>query len=254
MSLNDLAYSILESIRPMIKDDEIIDLREIKFEIHNQRALWLTNYLNKPLRVIDDGILQTICEDIDIVDASSCCNVTTKCTAMRTRREIPETIALHDGNLIYRVGPVDLTKPAFNYVSYQHALFAGNGRFNKDNVYTFLKEGYIYLLINPQSMVMSGITRIAITGIFENPSDISEFNNCNGMSCYTDDSPYPLTRALWNYIKPQVIRQLLPNIYMPDDIRNDASGTIKTSEQNKNAINKLSQENGQEKEMAENQG
>jgi len=222
MTLTELKYSILESIRPEIADDDEIDDREVAFEIANQRALWIRNEINKKNRNISVNSEQTICETVKVVSAAECCTSDIKCTILRTNRVIPPLISLHNDYSVSRIGPVDMTKPSFNIVSLPRAVYAGNGRFNKNDINAVLHRGYIYIFINPSSIVMRGLNKIAITGVFENPEDTFSFEGCNG-TCYGDDSPYPLDRWMWNYIKPEVVRALLINSELPNDDRNDAA-------------------------------
>ena len=53
ITLNKLTYDLLELIRGNITDDDELDLRQIEYWIHNQRALWLKNEMNR-FRSIDD--------------------------------------------------------------------------------------------------------------------------------------------------------------------------------------------------------
>ena len=55
-TLNEIAYDLLSIVRPALSDDSDIDLRQIKFWIHNQRALFIRNELNRS-RTIDADIV-----------------------------------------------------------------------------------------------------------------------------------------------------------------------------------------------------
>ncbi len=84
-TLNEIAYDLLSIVRPQLSDDNDIDIRQIKFWIRNQRALWLRNELNRK-RSIDEDVIQTLCVDIEEVDASDCCDITIDCSVLRSKK------------------------------------------------------------------------------------------------------------------------------------------------------------------------
>lgn len=217
MTLQELIYSVQEAIRPSLKDDDIVDQREVSFQIRNQRALWIKNDLNKSGRAIDDNTLQTICMDVDLADPSDCCDIKTKCTILKSKVNFPSTIPLNGGDrTIFRIGPVNLMKSNYLIIPYHRAAFVGNGRFNKDFVYSFLYNWNIFIISNPGNALIRGIKKIAISAIFENPEDTKAFEGCSGLPCYTDDSRYPISSWMWNYIQPMVIRHFLPQLILPE--------------------------------------
>ena len=84
-TLNEISYDLLSIVRPQLSDDTDIEIRQIKFWIRNQRALWIRNELNRK-RSIDEDIIQTLCADIEEVDASDCCGIDLDCDILRTKK------------------------------------------------------------------------------------------------------------------------------------------------------------------------
>ena len=225
MTLNEGTYKILEVLNRTKSDDSDIDEREIKFAIHNQRALWLRNELNKN-RTIDPNVIQDLgCVQLEVADTAECCDITTGCSILRTTLEIPNTIELHNETALW-VSPVDKLNYPFSFVSYDRAKWVGNGTFSQNNIFAFLNNSRIYIISgNDEHKYMKYIN---IRGVFENPTEAGRFSDCTGSACYTDTDEYPLNRWMWTYIQMEVIKEMLPKLLqMPSDNSNDAKSNPK---------------------------
>jgi hypothetical protein len=208
-TLNEIAYDLLSIVRPQLSDDSELDIRQIKFWIHNQRALFIRNELNRS-RTIDADIIQTICAELEEVDASDCCGIDLGCNILRTKKQIPETIELHNKQGIVRVGPVNKTKKGFSFVEYDRVPFLEHARFTGNMVFAFQHDNYIYIYTkDPRYQEMEAIT---IRGIFEDPSEAGEFRTCGdngGEACYTDDSEYPIKSWMIPGLKQAILQSNL---------------------------------------------
>jgi succinate dehydrogenase/fumarate reductase-like Fe-S protein len=64
---------------------------------------------------------------------------------------------------------------------------------------------------------------ITVRGIFEDPTSLKQFTNCvNGNPCYSNSDPYPLNLWMWEYIKPQILNQLMQKGANQQDDSNNA--------------------------------
>jgi len=59
-------------------------------------------------------------------------------------------------------------------------------KFTGNNMKAYMIEDYLYILNN------KGADYVNVRGIFENPEEASKFTDCNGLPCYTDDTPFPM--------------------------------------------------------------
>jgi len=224
-TLNELIYSILLTIRPYISDDENVARRLIAFEIHSQRALWLRNEFNKN-RTIDPAFIQDLgCVELERTDTAECCEITSDCLILKTVQKIPNTIERHNSTTITRIGPVDKMSVSFSLVPYGQAIFAGNGRFNKNEVFAFLRNGHIYIKTNNKSL-STFMKYVNIQGVFENPTEAANFLTCDNAPCYDDNSAYPINKWLVPYITAEVIKKMAPSAQQPVDKSNDASSSL----------------------------
>tara|TARA_R110002074_G_scaffold351931_1_gene523136 strand:- start:126 stop:824 length:699 start_codon:yes stop_codon:yes gene_type:complete len=206
-TLNEIAYDLLTIVRPQISDDSDIEIEQIKFWIKNQRSLWLRNEFNKN-RTIDSDLIQTVCADLEEVDASDCCDIDLDCPILRTKKKIPKTIELHHKEAILRVGPVNKKKRSFSYVDYLQVPWLASGRFNTKMIYAFLHDGYLYVYSkNPAYSSMKALT---FRGVFEDPEEIAGFKDCTtDQPCYSDDSEFPIKSWMIPTMKESILKSNL---------------------------------------------
>lgn len=205
VTLNKLVYDLWEIIRPNISDDDSFDKRQLEFWVHNQRALWLRNELNKN-RTIDDNVIQDLgCVELEVTDRAECCELSSGCKVLRTKLTLPNTIELHNKTGITRVAPINKLDVPFSFVSYERAIHSGNGRFNSKHIFAFLLNDRVYLT-SKDPQLAKYITHINIRGVFEDPTEASNFSHCDGTSCYTKDSKYPVNRWMIDYMKEAILK------------------------------------------------
>lgn len=227
ITLNQLSYDLINIVRGGISsDDELISQRQIKFWIHNTRAQLITQDISKH-RAIPDNIIQDLgCINVSATDASLCCNVQTGCTVTRTDVPIPNLIATSTRELLTRVGPVDITASPYTIVPYQRAAWLGSGAWTKKFYFAYLYKNYIFI-VGPKSDYFK---KINIQGVFENPTDVSIYNNCSGMPCYTDDSEYPIKISHIETMKQMILQNNFRiESLAPTDVTGDAKANLKST-------------------------
>jgi hypothetical protein len=204
VTLNQLTYDLINIVRGgKVSDDEAINKRQVEFWIHNTRAQLIRQDLMKK-RSISSNIVQTLgCVEVEEVDLSSCCNITIGCPAVRTKKQIPNPIELDAKDLITRVGPLDITAPAYNLIPFQRVPWVGNEPYTKHLKKAFWYDGYIYLIGDGVDM----LKMINIQGVFADPTEVKGFWNCNNNSnCYTDDSAYPISQHMIETMKQMILQ------------------------------------------------
>lgn len=205
VTLNELVYDLWDIVRPTLSDDDTFDKRQIEFWVKNQRALWLRNELNKN-RTIDDNIIQDLgCVELELADAADCCDVSDGCKVLRTKLTIPNTIELHNKTGLTRVALINKLSIPFNFVPYEQAIFSGNGRFNKNQIFAFLLNDRIYLIAKNPTLVKY-LEYINVRGIFEDPTEAAAFSHCSGEACYSKNSKYPVNRWMIEYMKAEILK------------------------------------------------
>jgi len=220
MTENEAIFSILGKIKPYLNDDIDISPREILFELNNQRNLFLRNEYNKNRSIDADTIQDLGCVEIEAIDPSECCNISTSCKVMRTVLEIPTLIELYNDIALTRVGPINKALKEYSRTTLEGAKWVGNGKYTKNEIYVYYDNHRIYLISNNDKHKF--IDYINVKGILENPSDAISFTNCStNNACYSSDSKYPVKAWMFNYIQGEVIKKFLNLYNIPTDITND---------------------------------
>jgi hypothetical protein len=228
VTLNQLAYGIFEVVRGKISDDDDIALNHIKDMIHSTRAKLLKQKFDKNSRVIDDVFTQSLGDskalEIEPVDSSIHPTITAGRYVYRTKLELPETIDRknYEGTFT-RIGPADTLASKYHLVSYDRALHSGHGRFNKDQIYCFLRDRKMHL-ISYSGAYHKGVQYIDIVGVFQNPKQVAIFKDVSGSSLTFDDESYPISRAMKDDIEKIIIREKLGvQANAPSDLINDGT-------------------------------
>lgn len=205
VSLNNLTYDLLNLTRGgKLSTGELISLRQVQFWVHNTRALLIRQDL-KNGSTISQNIVQNLgCVNVQRVDAAACCGIVTECYLYRTTIEIPKPIELHKKDLFTRIGPVSLTEAAFTYMPFNRIQYAGNTPFKKLNERpkAFYFDKYVYIQVKPGTV----LKKINIQGVFEDPSEVSTFNNCDGQDCWTENSKYPISAWMIEPLKEMILK------------------------------------------------
>lgn len=224
-TLNQLAYSILDVVKPKASITEPITLEGIKYHIKNTRALLIRNEINK-MRSVDPEIIQDLgCVSVIAVDRAECCDLDIGCNFLRTTLKIPGFIELHQKPLLTRVGPIDKINRPYQLISYERIPFEFYNKFTKSQIKAFLMNNndYLYLAIDKDNILSKSLTKINIQGVFEDPTDVQRFQTCSGTVCYSDDSTFPMKQWMANGVKDIVIKMYIaPESTRPIDTTNDA--------------------------------
>lgn len=214
MTLNELIYTVRESIRRYTLDSTVDD-REIIFQINLHRALYFKNELNKNYRDALETNKQTICLNVSPYEKDNC--------VLISNQTLPKFIELHESPSISRITSYLQHDIPFDIVSFNKFPFAGNGRFNKKNVFiTLTPESKLFLKSgNPQ---LSMIDKILVTGVFENPLALQDFK-CDleqSEECFSYDKEYPLAPHAFIYFLPNITNYFLNKLQIPVDQSNNS--------------------------------
>lgn len=232
-SKNELIYDLWETAAPLVNDDSLLDSRKFDFWIDNTRATLIRQDLNKN-RTIDENLIQDLgCVEIEKVDASSCCNINTKCYVYRTIEEIPVTIERYNEPTFTRIGPVNPLVRVKNInrtyplITYSQAIWANNSKYTRAAIYAFLYNKRIHLITGDEND-LRGLKYINIRGVFETPADAAKFTTCDGTPCYSNDAKYPMNRWMYEAMKKLIKENdLSPLLNRKFDNVNDGSPEIK---------------------------
>ena len=228
-SINEIAFTCLNSVRGKTVVTEVISVTQIKFLVKVVRAQLLKQDANKGYTA-DSYIIQDLgCVPVEMADVAECCQVTHGCTILRTVNPIPSTIELHHTQLFTRIGPVDRTQTPFDIIPYERVPYEGDNKFHKNIIKAFTQnnKGYVYFLVPRAKSKM--IKYVNIQGVFEDPEQVAEFTTCEGTACYTDDTAFPIKQWMVDPLCQIVIAKYLRLAsQVPFDLSNNAKPDITT--------------------------
>jgi len=226
-----LIYDLWQVITPLVSDDSVVDERMLSYWIDNQRATWLRNELNKS-HTIDDNIQQSLgAVELEIVDSiENSPYVGGSAKILKSKLQIPVAIELHNSTAITRVASLDLKCRKFSFVDYTAVPYVGHGKFNRNQVFSFLKGGYLYVVSDCNNPAVKALKYINVRGVFESPEEVSRFRELDGSACYTADSSYPINKWILGYMKNEIVKlDLRPFIQPIIDESNNSNPNNKQS-------------------------
>jgi len=176
-------------------------------------------------KTIDISILQTLCLELEEINVNQC-GLDLECeTIMRTKKPIPKPLELHLKSALTTVKPTNRINFPFNFVMKQRAIFSKFSTFNQA-AYAFLDDDmHIYIISENDAVKL--IECITVTGIFENPLDLKDYQNCCGCeqpsSCFNEDiTEYPIQAHHIDNIREEIIKTLIGSLQIPEDKNNNS--------------------------------
>jgi len=211
MTRSEIAYSILETIRQgSIVDDERLDIRLIESFIPIKRAEYLEESLKKNIPASENSI-QEYTADINRIDFGSY-------TGTVTTASVPNPINTKFGLALVEIASTDFNQYPFTIVNSSHFRFAGNGRFNRDNIFVCYENNTLFF--KSGDTTFNTLEQCIIRGVFEYPENVPGFD--------VENDDYPVDVQGIDYIKESIFRMDI-RMFMAgitDEI-SDSSGEIK---------------------------
>ena len=189
---------------------------QIMYWIEEVRSMLISQAIAKKDDINDSWIQYISCLDLEQADISECCDLPSGCVLLRTKKKIPPTIDTWTDNSIRSVHTV-----AGNIIPKTNIMQSKYLKYSKyvgNSSAWYLKNSYLYI-INEVFL-----DKIEVAGLFESPSDLEDFTNCEGASCFSLDSPYPISLSLATQITDIIIKtKVAPFMMFPKDDSNNAT-------------------------------
>lgn len=224
-TIRKIVYDIREGVK-QYQDDTELDDRWIIYLYNNKRAKYLRQDLNNLQKVVDNSVLQKFCLELEEVNVDEC-GLSYECeTIVRSKQPIPKPLDLNLGSAITSVKPNNKIALSFNFVNKERAILSKYSPF-KNNIYAFIDTDlYIYLISESDTIKL--MECITVTGVFEDPLELSNYKNCCGcndaVSCFDEDvTEYPLQAHHIDYIREELIQSIVRTMQIPEDKINNAN-------------------------------
>jgi hypothetical protein len=202
-----LLYYISEIRQALPIDWLHIDDRMIIRLINEFRTIFIKNNYNQN-KSIDRGLTQTINVQVNPADQSTVDYIDTTSRILRSEQSIPKIVKLSHRDLVISVRNAKILSESYNYVSKEDAIYAGNGKANKKDVFVFINHeddgDYLYVKLKKENPKIAFLSTISLQIICENPLDCIPLQ----YDTYIEerDYEYPMTDTIWGYIKANILR------------------------------------------------
>ena len=223
--LNKIIYDVRETLRQYTDDSEISD-RYITYLYGIKRAKYLRQELNNFQRTTDISVTQTLCLSLEKISSNEC-GLDFQCdTILRTKKPIPQPLELHTKSAITQVKPTQKLSIPFSFITKEKAAFYKNSPFNK-GIFAFLdNDKHIYVI--SQLNTINLLECITVTGVFEDPLELINYTNCCNCEqpspCFNEEETnYPLQPHYVDLIKNEIVKELLKQLDIPEDTKNDSA-------------------------------
>jgi hypothetical protein len=219
-----LIFDVREALKEYSDDSELSD-SYILYLYDIKRSKYLRQDINNSQRSIDISVVQSLCLELEEVNSNEC-GVELGCeTIIRTKRTIPTPLQLHTKSALTRVAPADRVARPFNLITRDKAVYASGAPF-PNAVYAFLhNDGRVYL--KSEGSALKLLECINITGVFENPLDLIEYQTCcsceTATSCFDiETTDYPIQPHYIDLIKNEIVMELAKLKVIKEDKTNDS--------------------------------
>ncbi len=194
-----------------------IEHEQVYYWINEVRAMLISQAIQKKESLSDVWIQSISCVEMIQVEESECCLVNTGCYVLRSVNKLPITIETVGDNTIVRV--VSASGDIISKSNPFETMYSSANKYTSKKARWFLKNGYLYIL-NEQL-----IERVTVYGIFEDPTELSNWVDCSSSSCFdVYTSPYPVGAKMANEITNYIIKvKVIPFLKFKQDNSNDGS-------------------------------
>lgn len=204
VSLNEITFDVFETLRSHIVDDDDIDKRQIEGFVKDYRADFLKQKFDKTFYAIDSGCVQEL-KNLPVIkiNASTLSSNPIDGWLMRTEDTIPEIVRSRGTNdLLTYISVPNRRTASFEITNYKTAILSGYGRFNRNTIFAFPLNGYIYFYSRGDSMKL--LYFVNIRGVFTNPYEVLKVNNPTHI--ITGDEDFYTPRDLKRYIVNAILK------------------------------------------------
>lgn len=212
--LRELTYMVLDELKAS-SDDSYFNEDHVKFLIGKYRNFILKQQYKDIKKEIADSNFQTLEVELDKLN-TNIINIGCRTTyQFKSKNTIPELLSVVNPKIYienYYNGEV-------SYVSKERMRYVCHNKWLVKVIYASIDPtNHLYVISSNDKY--NDITKIYITGIFENPEEVSNLDQ-DPM-----DLEYPLEEGLIPQVIELVVKELLSAEYRPEDSSNNAEDDL----------------------------
>lgn len=218
----ELVYLCLDELKE-VSDDSHFQEEHVIFLLDKYRVFLLKQRYSDIRRAIPDSNYQTICVDLEQVNAinGSPCEGN---RYMRSTKKIPNMLEVGGKS----ISSLDFFNGNFAYVSNERFKYVGYNIFLQNQAYaTIAPDGYLYLRGN--NLQLYYLEKVKVTGIFEDSTEVTNLqcpDEKGNTICDIMDMTFPIEAPLITTLVELVVKELSGVAYRPKDQMNNASDDL----------------------------
>ena len=209
-------------------DDSRLSNRHIYSKLRSVRSLLIKREQENKKKTSPWSVQVIGCLQLEIADPASCdCVVVKGCKLLKSKCKIPRAIQTKIGSGIGNVSALD-GSVIFSPTTWAKKKYKSGNKYTSTQADYFIRDEYLYITHNTL------LQRVSISGVFEDPYEVSKFNNNGVCACQGDkdscgnpmDSSLALDEHLVEPLMELCVKELIQVFaQMPEDNENNAKAT-----------------------------
>ncbi len=218
-TFGELIFIVLDELKNS-SDDQFFNENHVKFLLSKYRSFLLKQRYADVKKQIPNSNYQSICINLDLTEGDICGNG----EYLKSLEKIPFSLSITTP----KISPTDFFANEITYTNWSRFRYVGNTKYLSNFIYgTIGPDNYLYLKAGNEQYKY--LTKVMVTGVFENIEDALELAcNEDGSSVDCDDynATFPLEEALIPPMIQLVVQELTGSLYRPKDNANNSSDDL----------------------------
>lgn len=196
-TLDTIAYSIIDTIRPILKRTDFIDMRDLREWIKNQRNELAKQQVDKNSPFIPKSFLQT---NIVSLSRLSDFNKYSDIVAVKTSG-LPGILNSQGGKpIIDSISYKEYFIDKVHFIENPNSLlnYVNSDRFDRQAIYSTIMNGEI-IIAGRDSIFVGSLSEIKVTAVFDSPELVEGFD--------VENDAYPIAQNLLPILEAKIIQE-----------------------------------------------
>lgn len=199
-SLNEIANNIRNLLRGgRSSNDDLMSLDQIKYQIKYYRSLLIRRDMQRNLDRSNSFEQDLGHIELENVDSAESPNFFSGNIISKSKKQIPTPIRLKNSEALTYIAIDDKFGTQIPVLDGVRTSWQQYNKYTSDTSFAVYRDGYLYIYNN------ISVSRAYVRGIFEDPEQVFEFTDENGLNLYDENSPFPISQDMLQQITQSLI-------------------------------------------------
>jgi len=196
-TLDKIGYSIIDTVRPILKRTDFIDIRDVTEWVKEERNFLAKQQIDKNSPFIPKGFLQSekvTTTPLKIFNKYPDINVI-------TTQNLPKILSYSKGTYaIDSISYKDFFVDKIHFIDNSNSLlnYVNSDRFDKQSLYSTIINGEL-VIAGKDSILVRGLQEVYVKAVYTDPESISTFN--------VKTDIFPIEESLISLLENKVIKE-----------------------------------------------